>query len=638
MLQDFQRDLEQWEDADLELRKAYPVLNLFTHANIQELTREVSRSDLEALLHNAGFNLREQDLEKIQKDLKPPETLWGSAFRCLQHFSIQRLPPRVRQEASKLQQVATALPRLQCRTSGVPPYLKPGSPNLFLVQESRVIPSVLSMFHDIGSEPNARQVLICSGLPEKVQAEHLRLFLLRCLLTENCLHVLLLPENLSYSAQGYFLSMWRFLLQSLGASAGQRKYLLALVGSKKDCPLFDAFRVYQQDPPQLRIAQLRQQLEQCTLVWSKAPCAGKSKWIVQDVQRQGLERISVMLNEATRNADIISRLRECLPKRGRSALVLCPSPLVNSLDVDMLLFRLLVLRQLHHNDGKPFPLQPRDAVRLYLEIPNVLAETQKSLLSLGFSSLVRAHEARLDQIWDLNTGDLQTAARILRVFRSGGLLDPRLMNPVMNQPVGPTECKRLLEDEGPEGSDPAATSVKSICTCKELNRLYSSNWSRSQNPKMQILDDSCGYHVWGVSCPLCSRVVQHVQCSPTTLATVAVATQRGFQSAQPNPCGVPLQTLTGTGLSSPLAELVLAAALETLGNSRRSRPFLSALAGLGRKVGAETWYGNLKGFGSSSFQNQCTSIPAEPLQRLKSTHHLLAIRFSFLPPFFGLTI
>ena len=480
-LEDLQKDMQQWEEVDLDLRRTYPILNLFTHANVQELTRPgLHRNDLEALLHNARFNLQARDLEQILKDLGPPQTLLNSALRCLQQFSMHGLAPRVREEALKLHRVAMALPTLQVRSSRTTPaYLKPGSPNLFLVQESKVLPFVLSMFDDVqGSEPNARQVLICLGMPEKVQPEQLRLFLLRCLLSENCLHVLLLPECLSYTAQEYFLSIWRSLLQSLGASAGQRKYLLALMGSKKECFLFDAFRAYQQDPPQLRVAELRRKLEdRCTMVWSRTPCAGKSSWIQQDVHNQGLACETVMFNETTRNPDVIGRLRERLWRHyRRSALVLCPSPLVPSLDVDMLLFRLLVLRQLLHNDGKPFPLRPHNAVRLYLEIPNVLdvqeRNQQKSLLSdLGFSPLVRKQEASLDQILDPTTGDLQKAARILRAFRAGGLLNQRLMNSVMGQAVGRTECNRLLEDEGLNGSNTATTSVshcqngKCQCCC-----------------------------------------------------------------------------------------------------------------------------------------------------------------------------
>ena len=65
--------------------------------------------------------------------------------------------------------------------------------------------------------------------------------------------------------------------------------------------------------------------------------------------------------------------------------------------------------------AKPFPLRPHDAVRLYLEIPNVLdvqeRNLQKSLLSdLGFSPLVRKHAASLDQILDPTTGDLQKSS------------------------------------------------------------------------------------------------------------------------------------------------------------------------------------------------------------------------------------
>ena len=107
-------------------------------------------------------------------------------------------------------------------------------------------------------------------------------------------------------------------------------------------------------------------------------------------------------------------------------------------------------------------------MRLYLEIPNVLdvqeRNLQKSLLSdLGFSPLVRKHAASLDQILDPTTGDLQKAARILRAFRAGGLLNQRLMNSVMGQAVGRTECNRLLEDEGLNGSNNTVATSASRC-------------------------------------------------------------------------------------------------------------------------------------------------------------------------------
>ena len=185
------------------------------------------------------------------------------------------------------------------------------------------------------------------------QEEALRLFLLRCMLSENgALHVLVLPESLPASTQEYFVSCWQSLARDLQTSAGRGKYLLAVVGSSsRSCLVFDAFRAHQRDPPQLRVERLRQQLaSQCKIVWSQDACAGKSTFIHRDY---GNRRAVVAVNEATTDFDIIDRLRDSRDWHS-GAIVLALSPLVSSLRVDTLLFRILVLHQLLYADGKPF--------------------------------------------------------------------------------------------------------------------------------------------------------------------------------------------------------------------------------------------------------------------------------------------
>ena len=257
-------------------RRTSPTLNLFTHSNIRDLSGpEPNRTLL------AQLGLRPEQVELIRKALLPAETMWDSTLRFvggLRRFSLLfGLQPMVRREAEALKHVSMALEKvhpLEWRVN-VPAYLKQGSPNLFRLEASRVMPSLLQMFQDVqGSMPHASQVLVCFGLPDMCEEEQLRLFLLRCMLS-NSLHVLLLPESLSYKAQEYFTSLWRFLVQELQASAGQKKYLLALVVSQRSCLLLDFFRAYQQDPPQLRVDLLRTQIqERCTIVWSQTTCAG----------------------------------------------------------------------------------------------------------------------------------------------------------------------------------------------------------------------------------------------------------------------------------------------------------------------------------------------------------------------------
>ena len=452
LLHDFRKALDKWEQVDLRLRCAYPILNLFTHSNLRELTQpDLPHRDLVTLLTNAKFS--EEEIERIERKLKHPATL-DTAVRWFQKFSLRSMP-MVQHEAEALYRCAGALPRstLPRGTRSTPPmYLKQGSPNLLLLPESKVLPSILSMFLDVhGAMPNASQVLVCVGLEETAAPEQLRLFLLRCLLSpDNSLHVVLLPETLSYQNQKYFLSTWRSLVQFLGASAGQKKYLLTLVSlvSSKDSLLFDAFRAYQQDPPLLRTADLRQHLgEGSIIVWSRTPCAGKTSWIEQDLEQHYIPHTSLMLNEKTKGADIIAKLRESGHGR-RLGLVLCPSPLVQSLDVDLLLFRLLILRQIPQTDGKPFLYDVR---RLYLEVPNVL-DGESLLDHLGFSLLMRRHEAQLEQMWNLNVGNMQKACQILRACRHGALFDNRMMRSA----VSGEACQHLLEENGPSTANGAA--------------------------------------------------------------------------------------------------------------------------------------------------------------------------------------
>ena len=278
-LEELKTALKQWEDLDFQIRRANPILNLFTHSNIQEFTRaDLGRNNLLALLGQRA--LQENEIQQIKETLKPSESVWNSTFHALRRcFSLPMgLPALVREEAIALQQVARALGSMRQRTAPVTTvasYLKQGSPNLFLLPEAKIVPSVLSMFHDVqGSMPDASQLVICLGMDEMRAPEHLRLFLLRSMLSQS-LHVLLLPESLSYKAQEYFLACWRWLVKELQASAGQKKYLLAIVGSQKSCLLFDALRAYQQEPPQMRIGALRRQLEEhCTIVYSRTACAG----------------------------------------------------------------------------------------------------------------------------------------------------------------------------------------------------------------------------------------------------------------------------------------------------------------------------------------------------------------------------
>ncbi|CAK8993270.1 unnamed protein product [Durusdinium trenchii] len=385
--------------------------------------------------------------------------MWDSTLRFvggLRRFSLLfGLQPMVRREAEALKHVSMALEKvhpLEWRVN-VPAYLKQGSPNLFRLEASRVMPSLLQMFQDVqGSMPHASQVLVCFGLPDMCEEEQLRLFLLRCMLS-NSLHVLLLPESLSYKAQEYFTSLWRFLVQELQASAGQKKYLLALVVSQRSCLLLDFFRAYQQDPPQLRVDLLRTQIqERCTIVWSQTTCAGKSTWVKHELQGRRLTHTSVSLNEHTSELQLITQLQSCCRWR-RGAIVLCISPLVQALWVDVVVFRLLVLRRLVHEDGTPFLLDALE--RLYLEVPNVLDETSP-FRSLAFFDLAARHEARME----LNTdhGDLQLACRYLRTCHHA------VLGRVMQEHVGREECRHLLEHYGPR----TASDVSAIGTSPVL--------------------------------------------------------------------------------------------------------------------------------------------------------------------------
>ena len=486
LLDDFRKALDKWEEVDLGLRRAYPILNLFTHSNLRELTKPgLPHGDLVTLLTNAKFT--EQEIERIERKLQHPATL-DTAVQWFQKFSLRSIP-MVQREAEALYRCAGALPSTLPRgTRSTPPmYLKQGSPNLLLLPESKVLPSILSMFLDVhGAMPNASQVLVCAGLEETVAPEQLRLFLLRCLLSgDNSLHVVLLPESLSYQNQKYFLSTWRSLVQFLGASAGQKKYLLTLVSltSSKDSLLFDAFRAYQQDPPQLRTADLRQHLGQDSIiVWSRTPCAGKTSWIEQDLERHYIQHTSLMLNEKTRGADIIAKLRES-GRGGSAGLVLCPSPLVQSLDVDLLLFRLLILRQIPQTDGKPFLCHVR---RLYLEVPNVL-DGESLLDQLGFSLLMQRHEAQLEQMWDLNVGNMQRACQILRARRHGALFDNRMMRSMVSREA----CQHLLEENGPSTANGAAEDsvyCRLVGFCGNVSQKMSEDMCETSSTKWIFKD------------------------------------------------------------------------------------------------------------------------------------------------------
>ncbi|CAE7900181.1 RNF213 [Symbiodinium necroappetens] len=475
-LRDWQVSLESWDDVDLSMRKSFPILNHFTQSNVRELTtpRRPER-DLRALLRSWDADvdrLPEEQWQRIRTGLAPPVTMLGSAVRWMHaKFLTYNLSPMLEKEALSLQTVAHALPQrrsVACRVPTIPAYLKQGAPNLILAKEHDVMPAVLSMFQDSqAGMPGASQVLLCLGLDVLFQEEALRLFLLRCMLSDNgALHVLVLPESLPASTQEYFVTCWQRLARDLQTSAGRGKYLLAIVGSiSRSCLVFDAFRAHQRESPQLRVERLRQQLvSRCKIVWSKDACAGKSTFIHQDCDNSGTRRTVVAVNEATTDIDIVCRLRDCRHWQS-GAIILALSPLVSSLRLDTLLFRILVLRQLLYADGEPFWL---DHERIYVEIPNMLEHATSSDPALGsFAKLVTVHEVRMSNLLNLGNPTLDKATRYLWALCQGAL-SPSFQVSQAPRP-SPEQCGVLLR-----ASRPSVACCVFVAVRNPIGRLFRS--------------------------------------------------------------------------------------------------------------------------------------------------------------------
>ena len=168
-------------------------------------------------------------------------------------------------------------------------------------------------------------------------------------------------------------------------------------------------------------------------------CTGKSAWIKQQLQDERRPHSIIVLNETTRDSELIFQLRGGNGWRSpQGALVLCPSPLARPLRVDMLVLRLLVLKQLAEEDGKPFVLGQR---RLYVEVPNVLEKSQSLLEGLGFYELLGRHEAEMGL--NFNSASLQKACGYLRACHHG------ITGSMTGVYLDPMECRRLLEHYGP---------------------------------------------------------------------------------------------------------------------------------------------------------------------------------------------
>lgn len=71
---------------------------------------------------------------------------------------------------------------------------------------------------------------------------------------------------------------------------------------------------------------------------------GKSTWVKHELQGRRLTHTSVSLNEHTSELQLITQLQSCCRWR-RGAIVLCISPLVQALWVDVVVFRQLGLQE-----------------------------------------------------------------------------------------------------------------------------------------------------------------------------------------------------------------------------------------------------------------------------------------------------